>query len=86
MLEVDWVLHMGMEQFFMNWLSPYHHPLLIQLWNVVPPHVYWGIWKEINEEIVMGSISKLLLENMQNSKWRKLLSLPMVSDQRVAKN
>lgn len=96
MLEVEWIFHMGTEQFVVNWLIPYHHPLLIQLWNVPPPNVYWGIWKERknrvfrneerNEKVMTGLIVMLLVENMQNSKWRKPSSLPMLSEQRVARN
>lgn len=60
-----------------------------------PPHVCWGIWKErknrvfkneeISEEIVKGLIFKLIVENMQNCQWRKLLVPPTMTKQRISR-
>ena len=78
----------GFEQFVESWQGPFAHPLLVNMWKVIPPHVYWGIWKERNnrafrneersEEVVVDKICKFIVENMKCNKWRKLV-FPLIS-------
>ena len=77
-------------------VEPFPPPPLYPTVECFSPHVCRGNWKERknrvfrneqrNEKVEAGLIVKLLVENMQNRKWRKLSSLATLSEQRIARN
>lgn len=75
-----WVMNKDMEQFVDNWSCPFYHPHRRVLWNLLPPHVCWGVWKERNnwvfreeergEEVVGEILGKLVMDNVMVAKFR----------------
>lgn len=90
-----WTFLEDLLQFINNRKYPSAHSLVTLFWRLIPPHVYWHIWKERNNRIFRDTGSSVdmvtdlaenyLRENAIISKWRTLKSIPMALDQRWIK-
>lgn len=50
-LNIHWVFYSNIHQFVLNWRCPSKHPLIKKLWQLIPPHICWCLWKESNNKI-----------------------------------
>lgn len=90
---IDWVMNRGMNQFVEKWSCPFYHPHLSTLWLLLPPHVFWGIWKERNnrvfheqmgEDIVGEILGKIITENVIVAKVRLPQEPPSRKEEDIA--
>ena len=68
-LEVNWVFNVEMGQ-LVNWQGPFTHPLVINLWKIIPPHVFWGIWKDQNNMVFKNEEREVKVGYVRNYLYR----------------
>lgn len=53
--DIGWVFPNSLARFFDQWTFPSSSLVLQWLWDLMTPHIPWGLWKEINNRIFRES-------------------------------